>query len=91
MSQDKNWIEPRQLPGYRISRSSIQVTEDGLAHGALEPSLGRTRDGSLAYWIKPIGFSFSLFIKLEGLRRFFRGDSAQPEDGQSSLAPARVV
>ena len=67
------------------------MTEEGLAHGCHEPQLGRARDGSLAYWVNPIGMSFHIFIKLEGLRKFFDGHPAQPRDGQGSDAPAGVV
>ena len=72
MNIQANWIEPPQLPGYRVSRGAIQVTEYGLKHGAIEPQLGRARDGALAYWVRPIGFSFMVFIKLEGFKAVFQ-------------------
>jgi hypothetical protein len=91
MNIQPNWIEPEQLPGYRVSRGAIQVTDYGLKHGAIEPQLGRARDGALAYWVRPIGFSFMVFIKLEGLRLFFRGNSPESEHRHGSVAAAGLV
>ena len=91
MKDQRNWIEPPQLPGYRVSRSGIQVTDYGLKHGALEPQLGRARDGALAYWVRPIGFSFSVFIKIEGLKRFFCGHAPEPEHRHGSATAAGLV
>ena len=78
------------LPGYRVSRSSIHVTDYGLKHGCHEPQLGRARDGSLAYWVNPIGLSFSIFIRLEGLKRFF-DDAAQSKHREGGTEIAGLV
>ena len=91
MTIQANWIEPELLPGYRVSRSSIQVTDYGLKHGAVEPQLGRTRDGALAYWVRPVGFSFMVFIKLEGLSLFFRGNSSESRHGHGSPSAPSLV
>ena len=91
MNIQANWIEPPQLPGYRVSRGAIQVTEYGLKHGAIEPQLGRARDGALAYWVRPIGFSFMVFIKLEGLKRFFSGHTPESEHRDGSATAAGLV
>ena len=72
MCPDSHWLEPELLPGYRVSRSSIQLTDLGRKHGCPEPSLGRNESGELAYWIKPIGHPAALRLRIEGLRNFFK-------------------
>lgn len=72
--EQQQWIEHPLLPGYRVSRSSIQLTETGRRHGCPEPSLGRSESGELAYWVRPIGHPASLRLRIEGLRGFFRRD-----------------
>lgn len=69
--QQQQWIEHPLLPGYRVSRSSIQLTETGRRHGCPEPNLGRSESGDLAYWVRPIGHVASLRLRIEGLRGFF--------------------
>lgn len=82
-----NWIEPKELPGYRISRATIQLTDFGRKHGAHEPQLGRCECGELAYWVRPVGFRYSLRLRIEGLRGWFSGKSDKSEhraDGAQS-------
>lgn len=88
---DKHWIEPNELPGYRVSRDCIALTDEGKGHGALEPHLGRCENGDLAYWVRPIGFSFSLRLRIEGLRGFFRDAHKESDQRRHSPEGARVV
>ena len=77
------WLEPKILPGYRVSRSSIQLTEEGKRHGCLEPQLGKNERGELAYWVKPIGQPAAIRIRIEGLKNFFRESTPPPDRGES--------
>lgn len=88
---DQHWIEPKELPGYAVSRDAIKLSEEGAKHGALEPHLGRTENGDLAYWVKPIGFSFSLRLRIEGLRGFFRGPHQESDHGRHGAQGPCVV
>lgn len=71
MCPDSHWLEPDLLLGYRVSRSSIQLSELGKKHGCPEPSLGRNESNELAYWIKPIGHPAAIRLRIEGLKNFF--------------------
>ena len=55
-----------------MSRSTIQLSEEGERHNCPEPQLGRNEAGELAYWVKPIGQPAALRIRLEGLKGFFK-------------------
>lgn len=77
--EQQQWLEPPQLPGYRVSRSTVQLTEEGRRMGCPEPQLGRTDAGDLAYWVRPIGWAAALRLRIEGLRGFF---NAQPKHRQ---------
>lgn len=72
-----DWLEPKLLPGYRVSRSAIQLTDYGRKHGCPEPQLGKSESGDLAYWIKPVGHPAAIRVRIEGLKGFF---DAQPRD-----------
>lgn len=75
--EQQQWLEHPLLPGYRVSRSSVQLTEAGKRMGCPEPQLGRSESGELAYWVKPIGHTAALRLRIEGLRGFF---NAQPKN-----------
>ncbi|MGB0873621.1 MAG: hypothetical protein ACPGSE_00055 [Synechococcus sp.] len=77
MTDSQQWLEPSLLPGYRVSRAAIQLTEDGRKHGCPEPQLGKSESGDLAYWIRPMGHPAAIRIRIEGLRGFF---DAKPKD-----------
>lgn len=67
-----HWIEPPSLRGYRVSRATVELTDEGRRHGCPEPALGRNEAGELAFWIRPIDFPATVRVRIEGLRNFFR-------------------
>lgn len=71
MCPDSHWLDPDFLPGYSVSRSSIQVNDYGKKMGCPEPQLGRSESGELAYWVKPVGHPAAVRLRIEGLQNFF--------------------
>ena len=55
-----------------MSRSTIQLSEQGKRDNCPKPQLGRNEAGVLTYWVKPIGQPAALRIRLEGLKGFFK-------------------
>lgn len=66
-----NWIEHRLVPGYIISRGNIVLSADGAKDNCPEPALAKNEAGELAYWVKPIGYTGMLMIRIEGLKNLF--------------------
>lgn len=70
MSQHE-WIEPTCLPGYRVSRTGAELTEAGRLHGCPPPAVSRPASGGEWIWLRPIGHTAHMRLKMEGLRNFF--------------------
>ena len=74
-----NWIEHQLLPGYIISRGNIVLSAEGAKNNCPDPALGKNARGELAYWVKPIGHTAMLMLRIEGLKNLFdTHDPAQP-------------
>ena len=77
MASDKKprqWLEHELLPGYMISRSTVVRTEWGAKNGCPDPALGRNERGELALWVKPIGHTAAMRLRIEGLKNFFHDE-----------------
>ncbi|MAH29356.1 MAG: hypothetical protein CL959_01570 [Euryarchaeota archaeon] len=73
-------ISPKCLKGYDIicnGAGRIERNELGKKYGVPEPLLSTcTETDGLCWWVRPLGFSFSMTLKVSRLKNFWQGEHA---------------
>ena len=70
-----SWIEPKCLKGYKIARGCgrIERTPEGEKQGIPEPIIDTCcQTEGLCWWLRPIGFSFSLTLPIASIKNFWK-------------------
>ena len=74
-------ISPKCLNGYDIicaGHGRIERNEEGVRQNIPEPFLSNCSESEgLCWWVRPIGFSFSLTLQVSTLNRFWKGGSSE--------------
>ena len=72
-------IFPKCLDGYSIDcygAGRVQVTADGEKQGCPEPIIGNcVQSEGLCWWLRPIGFAFSITLPAANIKRFWKKES----------------
>lgn len=70
-------ISPKCLQGYDIictNLGRIERNEEGRKNNIPEPILTTcAQSDGLCWWVKPVGFSFSLTLKVSSVKNFWTG------------------
>lgn len=73
-------ISPKCLQGYDVictGAGRIERNELGIKNGIPEPVLSTCAEtDGLCWWVRPIGFSFSMTLKVANMKRFWQGGEA---------------
>jgi|TARA_B100000035_G_C20696264_1_gene420620 hypothetical protein len=69
-------ISPKCLPGYDIichGAGQVERNAEGIKNNIPEPLLTTcAQSEGLCWWVRPIGFSFSMTLKVDKLKNFWK-------------------
>ena len=70
-----SWIEPKCLRGYKILTGAgrIERNDEGVRMNIPEPIVENCcQTEGLCWWLRPVGFSFSITIPVVNVKNFWR-------------------
>lgn len=74
-------ISPKCIKGYDIictNLGRIERNELGHEHGVPDPILTPcVQSDGLCWWLKPVGFSFSITLKVSNIKAFWQGGNIE--------------
>ena len=71
----KRTVEPSCIKGYRIvvnGAGKLELTDEGEKYGCPDPFIANCINSEgLCWWLKPIGFAFTITLPVTSLRKFY--------------------